>query len=419
MTKKHPIIFFADQWDMKYRRRQQFAMRFAQLDYVRKVIYVEIPLTITSLIKYIFKRADAEAAFRWKRVFKHGFIYQVSHKNVVITPLAVVPLTIHFDWARRLNFFLCFNLQKFLINKALKDCENVQPILWVSHPVFTGKFLGLFNEIVSCYDSSDNLERLGPCYGLTEKVLNIIRSDDELLSRNSHLVFMNSLSLFNAKKLLNEHTYHILNGVDSEFFKKTLTDEIVIAEELRDLKSPIIGYTGSIDENLDFDLLEKVSEEFSKGSIVLIGSPSLLSSKSQQVLKRKNIHLLGVKEYLKLPEYLKGFDACINFYTLTEKNRSATSLKIIIYIAAGKKVVSTDTAGAAHFAGGINISKDSDDFIRQLKQVLNDSQDTTLEQRLELVKKHDWTNRITEISALILNKLNEMPHVCQEKELAA
>ena len=63
------IICFGDQWDDFFRRRQALMYYLSKNENIRSVLYIERPLTVFSLIKYILKIAPNRTAKRWKRLF--------------------------------------------------------------------------------------------------------------------------------------------------------------------------------------------------------------------------------------------------------------------------------------------------------------------------------------------------------------
>ena len=76
-----------------------------------------------------------------------------------------------------------------------------------------------------------------------------------------------------------------------------LYDSATEPPEYRALPRPLIGYTGGIDDRLDFELILRLADRFPEGSLVFVGamSPRLSASARAVLRSRANIHVLGVR----------------------------------------------------------------------------------------------------------------------------
>jgi teichuronic acid biosynthesis glycosyltransferase TuaH len=127
-------------------------------------------------------------------------------------------------------------------------------------------------------------------------------------------------------------------------FAAELADRFDRAEEpaeYRALPRPLLGYTGSIDDRLDFDLLATLAGHHASGSIVLVGDVSpRLSSKARATLAAiPNLHPLGSREREELPAYVRFLDVALLPYRDTEFTRHQSPMKVWEYLYAGPPIV--------------------------------------------------------------------------------
>ncbi len=117
------------------------------------------------------------------------------------------------------------------------------------------------------------------------------------------------------------------------------------------LPRPLLGYTGSIDDRLDYDLIARLADRFRHGSIVFVGpvSPRLSASARALLSSRENIHLLGVRRREALPGYIAHLDCALLPYAETEFTRCQSPLKLWDYLYAGPPLVATGSADLRRF----------------------------------------------------------------------
>ena len=97
------------------------------------------------------------------------------------------------------------------------------------------------------------------------------------------------------------------NGVDYEHWNNVNKDIPKDMKIIIDSKKPIIGYHGALAKWIDYDLIEKIADT-NKYEIVLIGHEHDLSLTESGLKKKKNVHVLGSKNYLDLNAYSKYYD---------------------------------------------------------------------------------------------------------------
>ena len=118
--------------------------------------------------------------------------------------------------------------------------------------------------------------------------------------------------------------------------------------DIAHLPRPLLGFVGSLENRLDWVLLEHLAAEFPEGSIVLIGrEPAPCPGESwyrdyQRTVAMPNVHRLGWKGQDELGAYNASFDVCLIPYRTDHPfNRVACPTKIMDYMATSRPVVTT------------------------------------------------------------------------------
>lgn len=389
MRKRLVIIYFGDWWDERWRRRQQLACRLAQLEGVKRVIYIELPFSLVSLAKYPFSN-DSQRS--WERVLNNGFSWRYNDKVQVISPMSVWPL-FRLNKLSGLNVMLCRRFTEILIRRYLMDQDIC--ILWLGHPLVAG-YIGQFNEVLICYDHTENFNQYMPYSPQLRKKAGEL---DNRITGKADLIFVQTKAQLIVKQKINHNTYLVPNAVDLALFRNKSAD---IPQDIKTVKKPIIGYIGSLRYRLDFELLSTLVSQHPEWSLVLIGQPD---KKSLYTLGHyKNVHFLGEKPFNVLPHYTCRFNVCLIPYILNDLTYP-NPLKLFDYLASGRPVVSTSVHGVKGFEGSIATAENYDEFINQIEWFLNNDKSSMSQQRMEMAKLHTWNVRTEQVWQLIEQRL--------------
>lgn len=119
--------------------------------------------------------------------------------------------------------------------------------------------------------------------------------------------------------------------------------------DLAAIAGPRLGYVGSLEDRLDWSLLDQLAEHRPDAAIVLIGRPEPgiggegWQQRRQRCLARSNVHLLGWRDQSVLGDYIASFDACLIPYAVDHPfNRACNPTKIMDYMGSGRPIVATD-----------------------------------------------------------------------------
>lgn len=400
------ILFFGDYWDEAYRRRQSIAIEFANLPTVSRVVYIERPITMGSLLKKIMGRSDFKTSVRWNRILKQG-IYSCREKICIFSPLIIHEKGL----LNRATNSICLGLSNRYIYKLAKKYREKQIVLWISMPDVSSKLISNlkkeFNNIKIYYDISEDIQGLGSLNlnGKSAQINKIRKSEDFIVS-NADTIFINSQKYFQNSRWKNKSIYLLTNGIPEKYLNICLKESDFRA--LKDIRYPIIGYTGSIHWEMDINLLEYIAKSRPMWSLVLVGS--LLDYLILKRLKKQsNIHLFSEVPLKEIPAYISAFDVCINFYKQNELNESRNSLKLLNYLALGKPIVSSNTAGASQYADVLYLASTPEEFLQKIEEALNEKDSDLMNKRKRIANEQSWSKKIKEVHDLMVYSFASKP----------
>ena len=388
------FIYFGDQWDDFWRRRQQLAYRIATFSVVEKVVYIELPLTLTSFFKFIVNKADREATVRWKRMLKKGLSFQLDGVKIV-TPICPLPL-FHARCFSRLNDLILNRLTHKLASRpsTFKRASDMINVLWISHP-FAESQIGHWGEKLIVYDCTERFSEFRSWFHIKKDV----ERKDISITERADLVFTQTVPHFEQKKKINPNTYIIPNAVNNKRF--TTHRKHVDLSDIRKIERPIMVFIGNFNYRLDYDLLHSLASD-SQSSIVFIG-PVGKSSEVSRLKACDRVYFLGEKPYWAIPQYVNYADVCLIPYLQLEELGSPT--KLFHYLASGKPIVSTAIPGIEEFSDVVFIGRDHNDFCEKVAQAFKEDNSILSQDRRDLAHNNSWEHRLQEIWALIDSRL--------------
>ena len=327
---------------------------------------------------------DISRIFRKLKDFTEP-IREVEPNIFVLNPLAIPAYGT--QAVRKFN-------QGFLISqvkKALRKLKFHNPVNMIFNPA-AGLLAGKLGEKELIYYCVDE-------YTAFTGASNGLREIEESLFKKADLVIVSAEKLLENKKRFNENTFIIRHGVDFSHFRKALDESSEIPGEIKNLPRPIIGFHGLLADWVDFELIKKVAEHFSNGSVVLIGKIAVDAEQKIKILNDvKNVHFLGRKPYSELPNFCKGFDVALNPFAISELTLAANPLKVREYLAAGLPVISTDIPEVS-ILEHCRIGQNHTDFIRQIEAALNDSCPRKIIS--DSIKNESWEARIDQLREIM------------------
>ena len=368
-------------WEDFWTRKQRFMLKFAQQN--NKVLYIEQQMHFLGYLKHF--RLHGKRVYLWllgsREIFENLFVYTLP----ILLPFYKKSPVIN-----KINHLFALAL----IRREAKKLRLKNPILWI-YPPESNVLIGKFNEKAVVYDCVDEWSAFK---GMLKK--RIIQEFEKRLLLNADLVIVTAQPLYESKKKVARNIYLVPNAAEPAHFAKASLEETEVPQEIAQLKKPIIGFVGSIQYWIDFDLIRYIALARPHWTIVLIGPVGRLA-KVEKLNDLPNIHLLGKKDYERLPNYLKAFDVCINPFIMDEVGENVSPLKLYEYLATGKPIVSVNMPEAEKFGELVRIGHTKEDFLSQLEEALNESNPDLAFKRMQISHQHSWDKRFDVLNEII------------------
>lgn len=202
--------------------------------------------------------------------------------------------------------------------------------VWLYTPMMS-ELVDAFGAPVVVYDVMDDLTNFDFAPA------GIVEREAALLRRADH-VFAGGRSLAQRAGAHRPDVVCLPSGVEVERFAVDVAPAPVTAQ----LRSPVFGYTGVIDERLDYDLIGALADAFPAGHVVMAGP--IVKVVPARLPHRTNVHFTGGMPYDALPSLLAGVDVAIMPFAHNRATAMISPTKTLEYFAAGKPVVSTAIA---------------------------------------------------------------------------
>ncbi|MBV8978141.1 MAG: glycosyltransferase [Alphaproteobacteria bacterium] len=187
----------------------------------------------------------------------------------------------------------------------------------------------------------------------------------------------------------------VSNGMDV----RTDADNWDMPEALKALRRPIIGYCGSLSHRIDWDIIAAVSAARPDWSIVLIGEPAK-DERYSQVVRRPNVHALGVLPYETALRHIAGFDAAMIPHLHSPLSQHMNPLKLYVYRGLGVPVVSAAIANLDDLKNDIRIANSPEEFINKLDEAIAERRARgRIYPSAALIRVNAWQSRAASIWA--------------------
>lgn len=366
------VVVFGDQWDDRWRRRQQFARCVARTTGVDHLVYVEYPLPLTSLARFLLRCADADGHHRWNRRFAIGPSWPTLDRAVtVLTPVNHLRPFSMGAWILAAHRRL---LRPWLQGRgSLRVC--------VTHPFYPESFYRELGLRVDLYDKTEDFSRL---YGLSQRQRRRVLETDAGLSRAARRVLCSSRAMISGVQGGNDQVEFVPNGVDWDMFSGPSEDM-----GLRNLlalprNAVLLGYLGNVNARFDWSLMSDVLRRRPEWHLVIAGD-------IRRSVPAKQVHWLGPLSLSQAPGFLHSVNVCVLPHIIDELTCSMSPQKLYDYLASGRPIVSTPHPQARELGRCVAVCETAADFVLAVESRL--SEDTDAVERHQLAEKCSWARR--------------------------
>lgn len=277
------------------------------------------------------------------------------------------------------------------ILSAVKKMEMKDPIVINAFNPSLGIHLaGKLDESLLVYYCYDNISAAGWIgrHGA---------DSEKKFAKQADCIITSSVELTNRFTEHREKTFVVKNGVDFSLMSQGFST-------VQQKQQRTIGYIGSIDERVDYDLLDHVIGSMKEHRFRFIGR-STQNGFVERLRNHENVELLGAHPVRSLPGFLNDMDVCIIPFAKNEFNRSVYPLKVNEYLAAGKPVVMTDFAELPEFCGVVHSASTKEEFADLITLAIASDSDEHRMLRRDFAQYHSWTHRAKDLSSIIESQL--------------
>lgn len=345
------------------------------------VLYLNPPISLFSLI-FAKNRSAQFCRFKnWLSPVRENSI--ISYTPLTLLPFANKPFL-------RSKFALKF-WQKFTVpnlQKYIKKLAFDQADILVIDAVPYGNILNILKPKISIMRVIDDLSGFSTVY---PALLNL---EKRLISNVDH-VFFSSIALkdFVVKSGAKSFSY-LPHGVNFAHFARVNTSK---PKEYESIKGPIAVYVGAMEEWFDYDLINKAAEKLPNINFVLIGPTVIAKNK---IVMRKNVHLLGKKDYSELPNFLAYADVGLipfNRRDYAGLIDGVNPIKLYEYFASGIPCISVFWRGLQELNSPVHFYRDLNDFIEVITNVIKEKPEKEI--FYTFAKKRSWNDVTQEFLA--------------------
>jgi glycosyltransferase involved in cell wall biosynthesis len=288
----------------------------------------------------------------------------------------------------RFPFFMALNdeLLRRQLESALERVGFRPTILWV-YGIYSPQVIrwlqGKFNPRSTVYDCAD--ERVGMALQANgAKAARRVEDLETRVMRLSDTVFCVSRSLCELKSKKHPNVKFLPNGVDLDIFAP---DEEEVPPEYIDLPGKKIAYIGSMQYWFDMELALSCARSYPEDSFIFVGPVHIDISKLADL---PNVHIFGEKDFDKVKQYIKGTDILFNPVLDVDNIKYCNSMKILQYLAMGKRVVSMSFNKSNELEGLIKLAGDPKEFVRLLGESF-ECEGELERKRVSFMENYDWT----------------------------
>lgn len=379
------VAFSHLRWSFVWQRPQQFLSRFAK---EHPVLFIEEP--------FYDLRADQEPSLEMQEAqdgvvvavphLREGDRWEDSHdtiRELAQRAIDTINLGGHFD----------------------------EPILWYYSPMMVEWSLDYFPASGVVYDCMDELSQFKYApEGLIE--------NEQRLLQNADVVFTGGQELYEKKSRQHGNAHFFGCGVEYEHFAKAQDESGTIPEDVKDLKKPIIGWFGVIDERVDYDLIKRAADLRPDYSFVLVGPVVKVDPAS--LPQGPNIHWLGGRDYKELPDYCRAFDVCMMCFAINEATEFINPTKALEYLATGKPVISTPVKDVVRqYSDLIEIAETPEEFVEKLDRLVQHPDADRIQKGIEKARESSWEGTVSQMRTLILEAIDRKDQEAFSGEKAA
>ncbi len=371
-----------------------------------RVFYINHPYSVKDFLKGLSsdKKLQKRATQLLTNQIAYEKIKEIPENFISVQPTLSLPI----NWLSPGNLYNSLaNWNNKIVLKAVKKVlkdYDIKDFIYMNcyDPYFAGHLPKEFGQTLSIYQCIDDISQdpYSIKHGERLEQEAIAKSDFGLVTGTQ------------LKRILQPHnpeTHIAHNAVDISIFEKTLSADFERPDEIKDVTTPIIGFTGNMDYlRMDYPLIKKVAEKHSDKTVVLVGPINSDEFYELGIDKLPNVITTGRKSIYDLPKYLKFMDVTMIPFLCNTLTKSIYPLKINEYLAAGSAVISTSfSEDIKGFKEVIYLAENHDEFLNLIDKAIGENSPELQQKRFKVAQTNTWEARVEQFWQLAENHLTK------------
>ncbi len=361
-----------DYWNSNPHSRYHIAKEFTKIS---KVLWVN---SIGTRFPSIKKKKGISLIIR--KIKSYLIYYRTPEPNLYVLSPLTIPV-FYGSFVKRINAELLW-LQIKIVGTIL-GLKN--PSYFISSPSF-GIIATKISKYFCIYYYSD-------LYTSDREIK--YKEEMEMLDRKlykiSKLVYCCSEKICNTIGGNGKVPRYLPHSVDVDHFRNNIVAPAILSK----LKTPIIGFYGSMTDASNWEIIDYITSKRPSFNFVFIGKKYLALP---EIEKRPNVLFIDKIPYKDVPSYGACFDVAIMFWLLRDWILHSSPLKLLEYIALGKPVVSVDIPEVRKaFGDVVLIAKDKYSFLEKIDEALCIDKTELIKKYKKILENHSWGNVVERI----------------------
>lgn len=190
------------------------------------------------------------------------------------------------------------------------------------------------------------------------------------------------------------------NGVDSDAYARAVHSGTPAPDDLAAIPRPRLGYVGSLQPHIDFELVRRLAQARPDWHFVFVGigtqeaathdMPALAACR-----RLSNVHFLGQRPRQAVPSYAVNMDVNLIPWALGAGWVDAGSPnKLQEYLAAGAPVVSADLQTVRAYSGVLRIARGPEEWAAAIASALAGDGPGSAGERRRVAAANSWDARV-------------------------
>lgn len=227
----------------------------------------------------------------------------------------------------------------------------------------------------------------------------IKEEEHKLVLEVDHSCFVSNALLHRARDWYNlddTNSSMVENATDERFFFPNSVNQ-----EGLELKPPVVGVVGMVNDRLDAKLLVSVSRLREVGTLLFVGGEDeqRMAAPEWKTLKESdNCVFLGKQPHSKIPGWMDLLDVALIPYAETQLNYYCSPMRLFDHLAVGKPIVATAHCHQIRdYAKSIFIGSDKSEFLNHIVELIQNKSGKRAPPQKDSILWRDRSDRILSI----------------------